>query len=175
MVIELDWEAALVWVDDRFEYDELRMIALAPKTEILDYVAFVDWGETGRGTVVVTSATEAREATGLAQAQYASLLGASVRTLRGWEQGRKQPSGAARTLPAIARENPKVVLAVSAQASVRSKWGRVGPMNRDLGDFFIPIDAVCSHCSLNYLTPHEFPQQHRPIPKRAVCKVSMAR
>lgn len=27
---ELDWEAALVWVDDRFEYGELRMIALAP-------------------------------------------------------------------------------------------------------------------------------------------------
>ena len=36
---ELDWEAALVWVDDRFEYGELRMIALAPKTGILYYVA----------------------------------------------------------------------------------------------------------------------------------------
>ena len=32
---ELDWEAALVWVDDRVEYNETRMIALAPKTEIL--------------------------------------------------------------------------------------------------------------------------------------------
>ncbi len=32
---ELDWEAALVWVDDRFEYNEIRIIALAPKTEIL--------------------------------------------------------------------------------------------------------------------------------------------
>ncbi|ROZ78779.1 BrnT family toxin [Ramlibacter sp. WS9] len=42
---ELNWEAALVWVDERFEYDELRMIALAPKTEILYYVAFVDNGE----------------------------------------------------------------------------------------------------------------------------------
>ncbi len=38
----LDWEAALVWVDARFEYEELRMIALAPKTEILYYVAFVE-------------------------------------------------------------------------------------------------------------------------------------
>ncbi len=45
---ELDWEAALVWIDDRFEYDELRMIALAPKTEILYYVAFVDHGEVRR-------------------------------------------------------------------------------------------------------------------------------
>ena len=45
---ELDWEAALVWVDDRFEYDELRMIALAPKTEILYYVAFLERGEVRR-------------------------------------------------------------------------------------------------------------------------------
>ena len=39
---ELDWEAALVWIDDRLEYGETRMIALAPKIEILYYVAFVD-------------------------------------------------------------------------------------------------------------------------------------
>ena len=45
---ELDWESALVWVDDRFEYDEIRMIALAPKTAILYYVAFVDRGEVRR-------------------------------------------------------------------------------------------------------------------------------
>lgn len=38
LAAELDWEAALVWFDARFEYDELRMIALAPKTEILYYV-----------------------------------------------------------------------------------------------------------------------------------------
>ena len=45
---ELDWDAALVWVDDRFEYAELRMIALAPKTEILYYVAFLERGEVRR-------------------------------------------------------------------------------------------------------------------------------
>ena len=39
---ELDWDAALVWVDDRVNYDELRMIALAPKTNTLYYVAFVE-------------------------------------------------------------------------------------------------------------------------------------
>lgn len=42
---ELNWEAALVWVDDRYGYNETRMIALAPKTNILYYVAFVDRGE----------------------------------------------------------------------------------------------------------------------------------
>lgn len=45
---ELDWDAALVWVDDRFEYGELRMIALAPETDTLYYVAFVDRGEVQR-------------------------------------------------------------------------------------------------------------------------------
>ena len=45
---ELDWEAALLWIDDRFEYGEMRMIALAPETEILYYVAFVDRGEVRR-------------------------------------------------------------------------------------------------------------------------------
>lgn len=48
MAGELDWESALVWVDDRFEYNERRMIALAPKTAILYYVAFVDRGEVRR-------------------------------------------------------------------------------------------------------------------------------
>jgi putative transcriptional regulator len=69
----------------------------------------------GKGKVVVPAAVEARVATGLSQSQFASLLGVSVRTLQGWEQGRKQPSGAARTLLAIARTNPKAVLAVSSQ------------------------------------------------------------
>lgn len=45
LAVELDWDAALAWVDGRFEYDEVRMIALAPKTEALYCVAFVDRGE----------------------------------------------------------------------------------------------------------------------------------
>ena len=48
LAVELDWDAALVWVDGRFEYREMRMIALAPKTGILYYVAFVDRGEARR-------------------------------------------------------------------------------------------------------------------------------
>lgn len=45
---KLAWDAALVWVDSRFDYDELRMIALAPETNTLYYVAFVDRGEARR-------------------------------------------------------------------------------------------------------------------------------
>jgi len=44
----LEWDAALVWVDERYEYGELRMIALAPETNVLYYVAFIDRGEVRR-------------------------------------------------------------------------------------------------------------------------------
>ncbi len=46
--VDLDWEAALVWMDERFEYGEARLISLAPKTEVLYYVAFVNRGEVRR-------------------------------------------------------------------------------------------------------------------------------
>ena len=45
---ELAWSEALVWVDDRFEYDELRMIGLIPSGNRLYYVAFVDRGNNRR-------------------------------------------------------------------------------------------------------------------------------
>ena len=44
LATELDWDAALVWIDERQQYGEMRLIALAPRTGILYYVAFVDRG-----------------------------------------------------------------------------------------------------------------------------------
>lgn len=69
----------------------------------------------GKTQVIASPAVEARERTGLSQSQFAALLGVSVRTLQGWEQGRKQPSGAARTLLTIARTKPKALLAVAGK------------------------------------------------------------
>lgn len=67
----------------------------------------------GHVQVVSSPVIETRKKTGLSQSQFAALLGVSVRTLQGWEQGRKQPSDAARTLLAIASTNPKALLAVA--------------------------------------------------------------
>jgi putative transcriptional regulator len=69
----------------------------------------------GQVRIVSSPVIEARNKTGLSQSQFAALMGVSVRTLQGWEQGRKQPSGAARTLLAIASTNPKAVLAVAGK------------------------------------------------------------
>ena len=39
-----DWDQALVWIDERYEYNELRMVALVPDIHTMYYVAFVDRG-----------------------------------------------------------------------------------------------------------------------------------
>lgn len=67
----------------------------------------------GQGKIVaqveVPACTLARIKSGLSQADFANLLGVSIRTLQDWEQGRRQPSGAARTLITIAEQQPKVL------------------------------------------------------------------
>ncbi len=87
-------------------YEATRDLA----AELLESVRQMKAGKTH---VVFSPVAEARQRTGLSQSQFAALLGVSVRTLQGWEQGRKQPSGAARTLLTIARTNPKALLAVA--------------------------------------------------------------
>ena len=76
------------------------------EAELLESVRQVKRGE---GTVVYSPVIAARKNSGLSQTQFAKLLGVSVRTLQGWEQGRKQPSGAARTLIALAQRHPDIL------------------------------------------------------------------
>lgn len=80
--------------------------------EILDGIREIKAGERGRVTNV-PSVSVVRERTGLSQAQFARLLGVSVRTLQEWEQGRRAPSGAARTLILIASKNPATLAEVA--------------------------------------------------------------
>jgi putative transcriptional regulator len=46
----------------------------------------------------------------LSQAQFAALLGISVRTLQNWEQGRRSPQGPAQVLLRVAARHPEAVL-----------------------------------------------------------------
>ena len=80
--------------------------------EILEGLRQLKRGEVGR-VVSVPSVTTIRGRTGLSQAQFAALLGVSVRTLQEWEQGRRAPSGAARTLLLVAAKNPQALLEVA--------------------------------------------------------------
>ena len=80
--------------------------------EILQGVREIKCGDHGRVTTV-PSVTSIREKTGLSQARFAQLLGVSVRTLQDWEQGRRAPSGAAKTLLMIAEKNPRALLEVA--------------------------------------------------------------
>ena len=80
--------------------------------EILEGLRELKRGEVGR-VVNVPAVATIRERTGLSQAKFASLLGVSVPTLQEWEQGRRAPSGAARTLLMVAARNPRVLLEVA--------------------------------------------------------------
>lgn len=81
-------------------------------SEILQGIRELKQGKTGR-IVNVPPVAEIREKTGLSQSRFAVLLGVSVRTLQDWEQGRRYPSGAARTLLLIAQKNPLALMDVA--------------------------------------------------------------
>ncbi|WP_338040745.1 helix-turn-helix domain-containing protein [Nitrosococcus wardiae] len=78
--------------------------------KLLESVHQMKAGQAARVThVEIPPLVEVRNRIGLSQAQFAALLGVSVRTLQEWEQGRRQPSGAAKMLLRVAERYPEVL------------------------------------------------------------------
>ena len=84
------------------------------QNDLLESVKQMRRGQAARVTKVkVPEAAEARARVGLSQQAFAVLLGVSPRTLQDWEQGRREPTGAAKTLLRVAVEHPEVLLALN--------------------------------------------------------------
>lgn len=78
--------------------------------KLLQSVKEMKAGKVARATQVEPNeVASARLKTGLSQNQFASALQISPRTLQEWEQGRRQPSGAAKALIQIAFRHPEVI------------------------------------------------------------------
>jgi putative transcriptional regulator len=83
--------------------------------EVLEGIREIKAGGGKRGNVAPDSlVVRARLNSGLSQAEFATVLGVSKRTLEQWEQGRRKPSGAAQTLLKIAERHPEVLRDVAA-------------------------------------------------------------
>lgn len=79
--------------------------------DLLASVKQMKAGQAVRVTEAALSPVAAvRHAAGLSQVQFARLMGVSVRTLQQWEQGRRSPSGAAKTLLRVAEKHPEFLL-----------------------------------------------------------------
>ena len=85
------------------------------QSDLLESVKQMRRGQAARVTKVrLPEAAEARALVGLSQQAFALLLGVSARTVQDWEQGRREPSGAAKTLLRVAVSHPEVLRALHA-------------------------------------------------------------
>jgi putative transcriptional regulator len=80
------------------------------KKDLLESAKQMRRGRAARVTKVeLPAAAQARAVSGMSQQEFAELLGVSARTLQDWEQGRREPTGAARTLLKVAVKHPRVL------------------------------------------------------------------
>ena len=84
--------------------------------DLLKSVKQMRRGQAARVTnVKLTAAAEARASIGMSQGEFADLLGVSSITLQDWEQGRREPTGAARMLLKVAVKHPRVLRSMRLQ------------------------------------------------------------
>jgi putative transcriptional regulator len=85
------------------------------KRDLLESVRQMRSGKAARTTKVkMPAVAQARARVGMSQQQFAALLGVSARTLQDWEQGRREPTGAAKTLLRVAVSHPEVLVELNA-------------------------------------------------------------
>ena len=83
--------------------------------EILQGIRDIKAGRVGRRYAIGSyPIVRVREKSGLSQAKFAALLGVSVRTLQDWEQGRREPNAAAKTLIKVAELRPEILRKIAA-------------------------------------------------------------
>lgn len=105
--------------DSRLEPKSMAKAKRTVGSKTLKGICEIKRGEHGR-VAQIPAVADVRAKTGLSQSQFALLMGVSVRTLQEWEQGRRAPSGAARTLILIAAKNPASLAEVAWRAILRT-------------------------------------------------------
>jgi putative transcriptional regulator len=83
---------------DRFQTDLLTSVEQMWRGEAVDVTK-----------VEISASAQARASVGLSQGEFARMLGVSARTSQDWEQGRREPTGAAKTLLEVAVSHPEVL------------------------------------------------------------------
>ncbi|MGH6900028.1 MAG: helix-turn-helix domain-containing protein [Geminicoccaceae bacterium] len=97
------------------QQDERSRPARAKIVKALDQVASYLSHERPDGYVVVIrrgklDVRAIRERLGMSQPEFAARFGISVKTLRNWEQGHRQPEGPARAYLTVIKNDPEAVM-----------------------------------------------------------------
>lgn len=104
-----------------------------PRKELNITVTFLEADNTSarrhHGKIPSVDVTAIRQRTGLSQSDFAASIGVPEGTLVNWEQGRRQPSGAAKVLLALLAKKPNLVMEFYPAPPPRVRWapGRPDP------------------------------------------------
>lgn len=108
-----------------------------PRKELNVAVTFLEADKTSarrhHGNIPSVDLTAIRRRTGLSQSAFAASIGVPEGTLVNWEQGRRQPSGAAKVLLALLAKKPNLVMELYPVAQPRVRWapGCPDPQHHD--------------------------------------------